>query len=92
MIRSRGLLLQPGPTRPDLMSVVETDEAHSLRVVKREGIGETVWTLFRPLDTFNFELDPITPFKVVNAAIEREQKFQCVIHEVIAINYPILIA
>ena len=60
------------------MGVVKAYQPRAVRIVQRERVAQAVRSLWRWRSPFNLEFQPIALFEVVYAAIEREQKFQCV--------------
>lgn len=58
------------------MGIVEAYEPATLRIVKRERISEAVRSCEAGADLPDLELQPISLFQVVNAAVERQKKFE----------------
>jgi hypothetical protein len=59
-----------------IVRVVEPDEPRAVRCVQREGIGQAVWPLRRCRDAPDFKLEPVALFKMMNTAVECEQKLE----------------
>ena len=58
------------------VGIVETDKPLPFRVVQGEGVAQSVGAFRRRLHARNLEFEPIAFFEMVDAAIERQQKFK----------------
>jgi hypothetical protein len=59
------------------MRIVEPQQPVAVRVVQSEGVAQTVGAFRRWLTPLDLELQPITLFEVVDAAIKPQQELKC---------------
>jgi hypothetical protein len=58
------------------MGIVEAHEPATSRIVKRERISKAVRLREAGVDPPDLELQPVSFFQVVNAAVERQEEFE----------------
>jgi hypothetical protein len=59
--------------------IVEPDQAVAVRVVERQCVTQPIRPFGRRLCPFELEFHPITLRKKVDAPVEAQQEFQCVL-------------
>jgi hypothetical protein len=71
-----GPLSKTRPYRLNAMRIVKSNQPRSVRLMQSERVVQSMRSLRRRRHALDFELQPIAPFKMMNAPVEGEQKFK----------------
>jgi hypothetical protein len=77
MIMLRARLSETRALRRHAVSIVKTGQPIAIGIVQRERIAQSVRPFRRRLRPPGLEFQPITLLEVMNAAIEPQQKVEC---------------
>jgi len=61
------------------MRVVETHQTIAVRIMQGKRVTQAMRSLRRRGNAFNLELKPVASFEMMDAAIKRQQEFQCML-------------
>jgi len=70
---------KPRAVRQHSVGIVETNQPIAVRIVQRERVAQPMRTFLRRHDPLDLEFQPVAVFEMMNAAIKRQQKLQCVL-------------
>jgi len=63
----------------ELVRVIESDQPGAVRRVQRERVTEAMRPLRRRLHALDFEFEPVSPFQMMNAPVERQQELETIV-------------